>query len=429
MLIAPPPPAPTQEARHRAGFQLGRRSRDVRIHTPLDAALSTGSTASSERIVAWRPTPRAVGGGNPLGGGASLARAGQHHDRAAEAAARHPGAVNRRVGLSQRGQRVNLGRRNLVVVAHRRVGRAEQRADRRGDRRRGAPRPRRARAGSRSRCAAPGAPRRPAAGRSPAAPRRRRRAGATRRARTPRRTTRAGAPRSSPPACWCETPESITTSSARAGHGIRSKAMARVSTNSASPGRPRLHLIWSIIPTGAPTKSVSTRCARRAMAWSSIGRSCSAREPAQQARAPRGARRHAAADRYGRRDGAASKPSTSMPWPRRTSRYALDVVDPAFARVLVAEAVGGGVAAERGAERADAAALAAAQPHVRPLRQHGRRRRSRGGNRCVRRWARTRPGACASAWGGAPKARTNASSTPRSDIAAGTVPQPATHPP
>ena len=55
MLIAPPPPAPTQEARDRAGFQLGRRSRDVRIHA-LDAALSPGSTASGERIVAWRPT-------------------------------------------------------------------------------------------------------------------------------------------------------------------------------------------------------------------------------------------------------------------------------------------------------------------------------------------------------------------------------------
>ena len=52
---------------------------------------------------------------------------------------------------------------------------------------------------------------------------------------------------------------------------MRSDASVRVSRNSASPSRPRLDAIWSMMPTGAPTKSFSAARPALASATSSSG--------------------------------------------------------------------------------------------------------------------------------------------------------------
>jgi hypothetical protein len=94
-------------------------------------------------------------------------------------------------------------------------------------------------------------------------------------------------------------------------------------------------------------------------------------QPAHQADAQGGARRHAAAD-GDRRDDPRVEALDLDAVAAQHVRHALDVVDPALAGLLVAQRVGGGIAAQRGAERADTATIAVAQPHVRPLRQHRR---------------------------------------------------------
>ena len=69
-------------------------------------------------------------------------------------------------------------------------------------------------------------------------------------------------------------------------------------------------------------------------------------QPAQQAHAQRGARRHAAADGDRRHDPHVEALDLDAVAAQDVG-HALDVVDPALAGLLVAEAVGGGVAAQR----------------------------------------------------------------------------------
>ena len=126
----------------------------------------------------------------------------------------------------------------------------------------------------------------------------RRRAGTGRRA-APRREGLAAPRRVFASGVPCLTPESMTMRSIAGGSGMRSNASVRVSRNSASPSRPRLEAIWSMMPTGAPTKSVSARVPTRASATSSSGSAKRVAQRPQDADFERGARRHAGADRHG----------------------------------------------------------------------------------------------------------------------------------
>jgi hypothetical protein len=81
-------------------------------------------------------------------------------------------------------------------------------------------------------------------------------------------------------------------------------------------------------------------------------------QPAQQADAQRRRRRHAAADRN-RRGDPHVEPGDFDAVIAQDARDALDVVDPSVPGLLVADHVGGGVATERGAVGAHAAAGAA----------------------------------------------------------------------
>jgi len=68
-------------------------------------------------------------------------------------------------------------------------------------------------------------------------------------------------------------PELMTSSSPPAGIATSVYSIDRVSRNNACPSLARVTAIWSMMPTGAPTKSFSAFLASQAKATSSRGRS------------------------------------------------------------------------------------------------------------------------------------------------------------
>ena len=121
------------------------------------------------------------------------------------------------------------------------------------------------------------------------------------------------------------------------GHVLGVKT-PRVEKAGRSPARPRLHTIWSMIPTGAPTSEVLGPMRELGDATSSRSSANAVAQRAQQRHEQRRARRQPAAERDGRFDAHVESADSSSPASRSAAVTPCAIVDPGAAPRFLAEA-------------------------------------------------------------------------------------------